>query len=116
MVKPSSLSMTTVGMAVLIGATGCTRTSDGSFVPTMFSRFADPEPVPQYQAQVNEPRSYPPASARPVVSQAAPRLARVTGPSMSIVKNPPFKRADPSQPLSCRNEASSSGRIRVVCS
>jgi hypothetical protein len=115
MVKPSSLSMTAVGMVVLIGAAGCTRTSDGSIVPVMFSRFADPAPVPQYQAQVNEPRTYPPARARPA-AKAAPRVAKVTGPSMSIVKNPPFKRVDPSQPLSCRNETSPSGRIRVVCS
>jgi hypothetical protein len=123
MVKPSSLSMTAVGIAVLIGAAGCTRTSDGSVVlrrPTVFSRlmkFRDPDPVPQYQVQVNEPRSYPPAYAPPAAARARPqRQAKVTAPSLSIVKNAPFKRIDPSKPLSCRNETSSSGRIRVVCS
>jgi hypothetical protein len=122
MVKPSSLSMTAVGIAVLIGAAGCMRTSDGSYVlrrPTMFSRlmnFRDREPTPQYQAQVNEPRPYPPAYARPAGSRSAPRRAKVMAPSMSIIKNPPFRRADTSKPLSCRNATSPSGRIRVVCS
>ena len=117
MVKPSSLSMTAVGIAVLIGAAGCTRTSDGSYVlrrPAMFSR--DRDPALQYQVQANEPRSYPPAHVRPAVSRSAPRQAKVTAPSLGIIRNVPFKRPDPSKPISCRNEATSSGRIRVVCS
>ena len=114
--------MTAVGIAVLIGAGGCMRTSDGSYVlrrPTMFSRLMhsrDREPTQQYQAQVNEPRAYPPGNARPAASRSAPRQAKVMGPSMSIIKNPPFRRVDASKPLSCRNATSPSGRIRVVCS
>jgi hypothetical protein len=114
--------MTAVGIAVLIGAAGCTRTSDGSYVlrrPAMFSRLMhsrDREPALQNQVQVNEPRTYPPAYARPAVSRTAPRQAKVTAPSLSIIRNAPFRRPDPSKPLSCRNETSSSGRIRVVCS
>ena len=114
--------MTAVGIAVLIGAAGCTRTSDGSYVlrrPAMFSRLMhsrDREPTQQYEAQVNEPRPYPPAYARPAASRSAPRQAQVTAPSMSIIKNPPFRRVDVSKPLSCRNATSSSGRIRIVCS
>jgi hypothetical protein len=122
MVRASSFSVTAVGMAMLIGAAGCMRTSDGSYVlrrPAMFSRllnFRDREPAPQYQVQVNEPRTYPPAYARPAGSRTAPRQVKVTAPTLSIIKNPPFRRADPSKPLSCRNETSSFGRIRVVCS
>jgi hypothetical protein len=122
MVKPSSLSMTAVGIAVLVGAAGCTRTSDGSFVlhrPAMFSRLMhsrDREVAAQYQAQPNEPRSYPPAYARPAASRSALRQAQVTAPSLGIIRNVPFKRPDPSKPISCRNETGSSGRIRVVCS
>jgi hypothetical protein len=122
MVKPSSLSMTAVGMAVLIGAAGCTRTSDGSFElhrPAVFSRlmsFRASNPAAQYEVQPNEPRTFPPAYARPAVSRPAPRLAKVTGPSLSIVRNAPFKRTNPGKPLACRNETSLAGRIRVVCS
>ena len=122
MVKPSSLSMTALGIAMLIGAASCTRTSDGSFElrrPAVFGRlmnFRQSDPAPQYQVQANEPRAFPPADARPAVSRPSPRLAKVTGPSLSIARNAPFRRADPRKPLSCRNETSSAGRIRVVCS
>jgi hypothetical protein len=122
MVKPSRLSMMAVGIAVLIGAAGCTRTSDGSYVlrrPALFSRpthSPDRDPALQYQVQANEPRSYPPAHVRPAVARSAPRQAKVTAPSLGLIRNVPFKRPDPSKPISCRNEATSSGRIRVVCS
>ena len=119
MLKPSSLSITAVGMAVLIGAAGCTRTSDGSFElrrPAAFMNFRASDPAAQYEVQPNEPRAYPPAYARPAVSRPAPRLARVTAPSLSIVRNAPFKRANPGKPLTCHNETSSAGRVRVVCS
>jgi hypothetical protein len=122
--------MTAVGMAVLIGAAGCTRTSDGSYVmrkPVALTRFlglgrsnASPAQTAQIAqtaqvaqiAQVNEPRYFPPPSA------AAPPPARrvnSSAPSLSIVKNPPFKRPQSGKPISCRNETSPSGRIRVVC-
>lgn len=54
----------------------------------------------------------PPPSVSPRVGR---RLPTVSMPSMSIAKNPPFKRADPDKPLSCYNETSATGRIRVVC-
>ena len=120
---PSSISMSAFGVAVLIGATGCTRTSDGSFVmrkPAMFSRLMnfgndEAEMAARSPAIVAPPPVYAPPA--PTVRHAKPqRQAKVTAPSLSLIKNPPFKRTDPTKPLTCRNEASSAGRIRVVCS
>ena len=119
----STISMTAFGIVVLIGAGGCTRTSDGSYVmrkPAMFSRlamFGDREAEVAPRAPVVAP---PPPSASTQVSQpsalARPqRQAKVTAPSLSLIKNPPFKRPDPNKPISCHNE-STTGRIRVVCS
>ena len=110
--------MTALGMAVLIGAAGCTRTSDGSYVmrkPVALTRFlglGKSNPAPVHTAQVNEPRYFPPQRT------AAPPPARrvnFTAPSLSIAKNPPFKRPKSGKPISCRNETGRSGRIRVVC-
>jgi hypothetical protein len=109
--------MTALGMAVLIGVAGCTRTSDGSYVmrkPVALTRllgFGRNNPAPAYTAQVNEPRFFPPSRSAP------PPAHRVnfTAPSLSIVKNPPFRRPKSDKPISCRNETSRSGRIRVVC-
>jgi len=114
--------MTAFGVAVLIGAAGCTRTSDGSYImrkPAMFSRlamFGDKEAeVTQRSAAIA-----PPPAANTQVAPAATRTrpqrqAKITAPSLSLIRNPPFKRADPSKPMSCHNE-STTGRIRVVCS
>jgi len=119
--------MSAFGVAVLIGAAGCTRTSDGSYVmrkPAMFSRlamFGDREAEVTARSSTIAP---PPAANTQVVpaanTQVAPaatprRQAKITGPSLSLIKNPPFKRSDPSKPISCHNE-STTGRIRVVCS
>jgi hypothetical protein len=123
--RPSSISgisMTAFGVAVLIGAAGCTRTSDGSYVmrkPAMFSRLAmfgdkEAEVAPRSPAIASPP--YANTQAAPTAPRARPqRQAKITGPSLSLIKNPPFKRTDPSKPISCRNE-STTGRIRVVCS
>jgi hypothetical protein len=115
----SSISMTAFGVAVLIGAAGCTRTSDGSFVmrkPAMFSRlamFGDREPDVTTRSPTMAPPPY--AGTQTAATVRPQRKARITAPSLSLIKNPPFKRADPSKPMSCHNE-STTGRIRVVCS
>ena len=108
--------MTALGMAVLIGAAGCMRTSDGSYVmrkPVALSRFLGlgKTNAPAYTAQPNEPRYFPPqrSAASPPV-----RHVKFTAPSLSLAPNPPFKRSKSAKPLSCRNEATRSGRIRVV--
>lgn len=121
MTRSSSLSVTALSVAVLIGAAGCTRTSDGSLVmrnPVAFSRlmnFGRRDRGADYAGQANEPRVFPAAASRPGITRPAARQVRLTGLSMSIVSNPPFKRPASARPLSCRNETSPAGRIRVVC-
>lgn len=112
----------TLGIAILASVTGgCTRTSDGSYVmrkPVMLSRVFRPRDHRVAIASLNAgPAVYSvQQSAPPPVSpNARRRVPRVSMPSMSLVKNPPFKRADPDKPLSCYNETTTSGRIRVVC-
>ena len=118
----STISMSALGVAMLIGAGGCTRTSDGSYVmrkPAMFSRlamFGDREAEVAPRAAVVAPPPYASTQASQTPVRARPqRQAKVTAPSLSLIKNPPFKRPDPSKPISCHNE-STTGRIRVVCS
>ncbi len=119
---PSSISMSAFGVAVLIGATGCTRTSDGSFVHAQARHVQPPDEFRRRQDQMaaRSPAIVrrPPFTLRRLRPSAAKpqRQAKVTAPSLSLIKNPPFKRPDPTKPLTCRNEASSAGRIRVVCS
>ena len=108
---------------MLIGAAGCTRTSDGSYVmrkPAMFSRlamFGDREAEVAPRAAVSRRRPTParrqsnPRRARPQ------RQAKVTAPSLSLIKNPPFKRPDPSKPISCHNESTDrphSRRLQLI--
>ena len=123
--------MSAFGVAVLIGAAGCTRTSDGSYVmrkPAMFSRlamFGD-----QRKREVNKRRpstiAPPPAANTQVVpaanTQVAPaakpqRQAKITGPSLSLIKSPPFKQIGPAKPISCQNrgrQRPNSGRLRLT--
>jgi len=117
--KAAGIAMAALGMALLVGASACTRTSDGSIVmrkPT-FLGFGGNDPAPRSQLDVGPPvyAEVAPVPARPAYRRPAPQQAKVTIPSMSIARNPPFKRANPDKPLSCRNEKTSTGRIRVVC-
>jgi len=116
------ISAMTLGVTFLVAATsGCTRTSDGSYVmrrPAMLNRILPPREHRVAVASLDAgPAVYEVRqAARPATPPAAGRkLPRVAMPSMSIAKNPPFKRADPDKPLSCYNETSDTGRIRVVC-
>ena len=124
MVKPSSLSMTAVGIAVLIGAAGCTRTSDGSYVlrrpaavqPTHTFRAIATRPL-QYQVQANEPRAYPPAYARPAVSRPAPRPGQGHRAVAEHRQERAIQAARSEQAdFLPQREPPPSGRIRVVCS
>lgn len=117
------ISTLTLGVAVLAAATsGCTRTSDGSYVmrrPAMLNRIIPPREHRVAVASLDAgpavyevQQSAPPPSVSPRVGR---KLPTVSMPSMSIARNPPFKLADPDKPLSCYNETSATGRIRVVC-
>jgi hypothetical protein len=61
------------------------------------------------------PPVYAVVSPPPASSQPQSKMPKVSIPAMSITKNPPFKRPDPDKPLSCKNETTSAGRIRFVC-
>jgi hypothetical protein len=69
--------------------------------------FTQIEAVPSIYA---EP---PPALA---VTSAGPKVPQLAVPSMSLARNPPFRRSDPDKPLSCRPETAPTGRVRIVCS
>jgi hypothetical protein len=107
-------------MALLASAGGCMRASDGSIEMRRASRgklfsFREEEP-----ARIVPSRSLPRQATLPLptsldVARPAPSPPEVTVPAIQIAKNPPFRNVDPSKPLSCSNEKTASGRIRVVC-
>ena len=84
MVKPSSLSMTAVGMAVLIGAAGCTRTSDGSLRAAQACHL---------QPSLNFRRR-----PRPAVSGAGERAASLSARSRALRPSRAARRAWPRSP------------------
>lgn len=109
---------------------GCTRTSDGSVVlarPASLARvFQRESPQPSYGPAFRQLPSGPPPVAPappPQVAASAPppgAAARTQRRGVNVqgwrpAVKPPFARADPSRPLSCRNETSAGGRVRVVC-
>lgn len=95
----------------------CTRTSDGSVV------VARPVPGflrPALAAQPVAPPAHPvatqfPPEPTPPVSGRRARPSGVSVPVLAAGVKPPFERTDPQRPLSCRNESTPSGRIRMVC-
>lgn len=111
-----------LGCSALLAAGGCSRSSDGSVVVNAPPRLAFA--VPPYlrpdgtgsdvQATVAS-SSFPPPPAAPAV-RGKPRK---TVPSVETWKvagvKPPFERADPEAPLTCRNETGDGGRVKVVC-
>ena len=114
-----AISAAALGMTALVAVAGCTRTSDGSIVMAQPSfggsilSFGGNEEVRVVPSQTIRPPAVQPKPTS--VRRAEPRVPKVTIPSMSIAKNPPFKGIQPDKPLSCRNETTSTGRIRVVC-
>ena len=121
------VSLTALSVAVLVGAAGCTRTSDGSFVMRRpsFSRLLSSDSdeqarivhsktLSQQQAAAPAQAVSPPRTTRPM-RRTTQNQAKLTIPAMSITKSVPFKRSDPAKPLACKNETSPSGRVRVVC-
>ena len=74
-------------------------------------------PHPTYAAPV--PQEIPPApverKSRPAVASASVSNSGTAVQGWKPKVKPPFVRSDPSHPLSCRNEKSATGRIRMVC-
>lgn len=70
------------------------------------------DPVPEPVAPPVYAEVAPPAAASPPAS----KMPKVTVPALTLTTNPPFTRPDPDKPLYCRNETTTTGRIRVVCS
>lgn len=107
--------------ALAVATGGCTRTSDGSYVmrrPAMFSHFLGARRDQPGLAQVEAlPPAYTlaPVASAPVMAPPRSKRPKLAMPSLRLSKNPPFKRADPDKPLTCRNETGAGGRIRIVC-
>lgn len=107
----------------LLAAGGCTRTSDGSVVmknpPSLnlsvpsFMRFgtAREEPRPVATAAAFPPPPAPPPAARTTQRRVVPPVKAWKASGVRA----PFKRSDPSKPLTCRNEPGQGGRVKVVC-
>lgn len=126
MIRTAGISVTALGITMLIATGGCTRTSDGSYVmrrPAMLNHVIG-EQQPVAELQPVSPPVYaevapPPVSSPPPQPVSSPppqsKMPTVTVPAMSLTSNPPFRRADPDKPLSCKNETTSTGRIRFVC-
>jgi hypothetical protein len=120
MTRVAEIPVATLALAVLVGAAGCTRTSDGSIelkTPS-FGRllsFDDQEE----QARIVPSRTLAQPAVEPVPAgkpaRSGPRRATIAVPTMSIGEDAPFRRADPARPMTCRNEKTSTGRIRYVC-
>src|SRR5437762_120269 len=98
------VGLTVLGMALLAGAGGCTRASDGPIEmrrPSLGKLFSFREEEP---ARIVPSRSLPRPATQPLptslaVSRPAPSQPDVTVPSMQIARNPPFRNVDPKKPL-----------------
>lgn len=123
MKKALRVPVAAMGCFALLAAGGCSRSSDGSVVVNAPPRLAFA--VPPYlrpdgpgaggQATVAS-TSFPPPPPAPPAVRGKPRAAapRVETWKVAGVK-PPFERADPETPLTCRDETGDGGRIKVVC-
>ncbi len=115
------LRLLTIAAACCGLASGCARTSDGSVVlakPLAMPGFAGRTQEPVYEAVPSQLLPPPPVerTPRPVHASASANSnagSGVQGWKPSV--KPPFVRSDPSRPLSCRNETSTTGRIKMVC-
>ena len=124
----SKLIWLSIAAAACCGVTaGCTRTSDGSVVlarPMSLPGLGE-TPTPSYASpspqQLPDPAEPAPVASGPSfaspASPPAPARSRQAGVKVwkPAVVRAPFARADPSRPVACRNETTTSGRIRVVC-
>lgn len=118
------IPLAAVGCCLLLAAGGCTRTSDGSVVmknpPNLslavpsFLRFGGQDAEPEAQVAAATFPAAPKPAVQPVGSAPAKVLPPVRAWKATGVKAP-FKRADPSAPLTCRNETGGGGRVKVVC-
>jgi hypothetical protein len=116
--RGADIAATALSMAMLVGAGGCTRTSDGSIEmmrPSLTGLFDDDEP-----AVIVPSRTLTRPVTQPVPTRLAgtrPRLIppKVSVPTMKIANNPPLQPADPAKPLSCKNSRTATGRIQVIC-
>jgi hypothetical protein len=120
--KASRLALIVMTCGGLLLPAGCTRTSDGSVVlarPSRLTSFARPQPAPVYSPAPAVALAAPPAAPEPERRIARPvRWAGAAGaiPTWKVqVVKPPFEQTAPDDPLSCRNETSPVGRVRVVC-
>lgn len=115
MMKLLPLSIAAIFSCITL--TGCTKTSDGSIVmqqpklpPLMKRREAN---GPAYNVATANFPTTPPAPAA-----AAPRSQPRVVPAMRIMRpavSTPFRSDEDARKLACRNEVSSTGRVRVVC-
>ncbi|RUM95748.1 hypothetical protein EET67_21310 [Pseudaminobacter arsenicus] len=100
----------------LLGAAGCTKTSDGSIefqrqymMPGLFG-------IQPKQAASSVPAAFPPPPAPPeqkiVVRKKPPtRTVRRKTPPAALAQ----AKSEPARPLICQNETQSGGRVKFVC-
>lgn len=109
-----------LGCCALLAAGACTRTSDGSVVVQAPPGLAFA--VPSYlrsggdgaQTQAAAFPPAPPPAAQPVRSAPGRTVPQVRTWKVGGVQAP-FRRADATAPLACRNETGDGGRVKVVC-
>lgn len=115
------LSMAVVASGGLTVLPACTRTSDGSIVP------ARSLAVPRLPGFASGPAVYsggqpsvplfPATPEPPPPPVSAPKAAKSL-PAVKVWKGtvkPPFRQSGPQDPVTCGNEQSAGGRVRVVC-
>lgn len=102
----------------------CTRTEDGTLlmsqrtVPLRMSSVTDPA---HYNSRIRERRAREkaipqfPASPRVADRRWRPRVINTPRVAPVRVVTPPFKPAQSNKDLTCRNEKTPAGRIKVVC-
>ncbi len=118
------IPLTVVGCCALLAAGACTRTSDGSVVvkkpPSLslavpsFLKFGgnDAESEMTVAAAAFPPAPQP--AVQPVRTAPRKALPPVKAWKVGGVQAP-FKRADATAPLTCRNETGDGGRVKVIC-
>ena len=112
------------GCCALLAAGACTRTSDGSVAmktPPSLS-LAVPSFLRLGRKSSASETTVAAATFPPAPQPAAQTVRSAPGKVLPPVKawkvggvQAPFKRADPSAPLTCRNETGDGGRVKVVC-
>jgi hypothetical protein len=110
---------------VMLAASSCTKTSDGSIEPIIPISMPSYSPGNIWKREQPKPQALPAAPSRPQIDKPRfrPRARQIRAanarvPKFSIATTPLFKPAPPTAPqaqLACKNVTSGTGRVKVVC-